>query len=45
MIAIEEIEAARERIADVAVRTSLVRLQAETDAEIWLKLETLQPIA
>jgi threonine dehydratase len=45
VIAIEEIEAARERIADVAVRTPLVRLQAETDAEIWLKLETLQPIA
>ncbi len=45
MIAIEEIEAARERIADVAVRTPLVRLQADTDAEIWLKLETLQPIA
>jgi threonine dehydratase len=45
VIAIEEIEAARERIADVAVRTPLVRLQADTDAEIWLKLETLQPIA
>ena len=45
MIAIEEIEAARERIADVAVRTPLVRLQADSDAEIWLKLETLQPIA
>jgi threonine dehydratase len=45
VIAIEEIEAARQRIADVAVRTPLVRLQAETDAEIWLKLETLQPIA
>ena len=45
MIAIEEIEAARERIADVAVRTPLVRLQADTEAEIWLKLETLQPIA
>jgi threonine dehydratase len=45
VIAIEEIEAARERIADVAVRTPLVRLQADVDAEIWLKLETLQPIA
>jgi threonine dehydratase len=45
VIAIEEIEAARERIADVAVRTPLVRLQADADAEIWLKLETLQPIA
>jgi len=45
VIAIDEIEAARERIADVAVRTPLVRLQADTEAEIWLKLETLQPIA
>jgi threonine dehydratase len=45
VIAIEEIEAARERIADVAVRTPLVRLQADGEAEIWLKLETLQPIA
>jgi threonine dehydratase len=45
VIAIEEIEAARTRIADVAVRTPLVRLQADADAEIWLKLETLQPIA
>jgi threonine dehydratase len=45
VIAIEEIEAARKRIADVAVRTPLVRLQAEADADIWLKLETLQPIA
>jgi threonine dehydratase len=60
VIAIEEIEAARDRIADVAVRTPLVRLQADTvrvappgskgrpdgtEAEIWLKLETLQPIA
>jgi threonine dehydratase len=45
VIAIEQIEAARERIADVAVRTPLVRLEADGDAEIWLKLETLQPIA
>jgi threonine dehydratase len=44
VIAIEEIEAARKRIADVAVRTPLVRLQAQAEAEIWLKLETLQPI-
>ncbi len=37
--------AARERIADVAIRTPLVRLHApESDAEIWLKLECLQPI-
>lgn len=47
MIAIDAIEAARERIADVAVRTPLVRLRDPAipgDTEIWLKLETLQPI-
>jgi threonine dehydratase len=45
VIAIEEIEAARERIAGDVVRTPLVRLHADGDAEVWLKLETLQPIA
>ena len=45
MIAIEEIEAARERIAGAALRTPLVRLPVEdTEAEIWCKLEMLQPI-
>ena len=45
MIAIEQIEAARERIAGAAVRTPLVRLPVEdAPAEIWCKLETLQPI-
>ena len=45
MIALEQIEAARDRIADVAVRTPLVRLPLDdAPAEIWLKLETLQPI-
>ncbi|HWQ23869.1 MAG TPA: pyridoxal-phosphate dependent enzyme [Gaiellaceae bacterium] len=40
-----EIEAARERIAGIAVRTPLVRLYLdEAPAEIWLKLESLQPI-
>ncbi len=44
-IAIEEIVAARERIAGAAVRTPLVRLEVEdAPAEIWCKLETLQPI-
>jgi threonine dehydratase len=33
------------RIADAAIRTPLVRLHApESEAEIWLKLECLQPI-
>jgi threonine dehydratase len=41
----EAIEAARARIADIAVRTPLVRLAVdEAPAEIHLKLETLQPI-
>ncbi|MGH9415565.1 MAG: threonine ammonia-lyase [Terriglobales bacterium] len=36
--------AARERIAGFAVRTPLVRMQAEAATEVWLKLENLQPI-
>jgi threonine dehydratase len=40
-----EVEAARIRLKDVAVRTPLVRLNADgAPAEIWLKLENLQPI-
>ena len=45
LIPLADIEAARERIADVVLRTPLVRLQVpESPAEIWLKLECLQPI-
>jgi threonine dehydratase len=45
VIELAEIEAARERIASVAVRTPLVRLQLDdAPAEIYLKLELLQPI-
>ncbi len=47
MIELREIEAARARIADVAVRTPLVRLHAAevpAGTEIYLKLEALQPI-
>jgi threonine dehydratase len=45
VIELAEIEAARARIADVAVRTPLVRLRTDdAPAEIYLKLETLQPI-
>ncbi len=45
MIALSEIEAARERIAGIAVRTPLVRLPVDgAAAEIHCKLETLQPI-
>ena len=39
-----DIEAARDRLAGLAVRTPLVRLSVESPAEIWLKLENLQPI-
>ena len=45
MIELAEIEAARARIADSVVRTPLVRLRVEdAPAEIYLKLENLQPI-
>ncbi|MGZ4172281.1 MAG: threonine ammonia-lyase [Solirubrobacteraceae bacterium] len=45
MIALEEIRAARDRVADLAVRTPLVCLHLDdAPAEIHLKLETLQPI-
>ena len=45
MIALTEIEAARERLAGSIVRTPLVRLELdEAPAEIYLKLENLQPI-
>jgi threonine dehydratase len=45
VIELAEIEAARERIAGAAVRTPLVRLPAgDAPAEIYLKLENLQPI-
>src|SRR6185295_13937321 len=40
-----DIEAARERIAGTVIRTPLVRLRVDAPAEIWLKLENLQPIA
>jgi threonine dehydratase len=45
VIELSAIQQARRRIADVAVRTPLVRLALEdSPAEIYLKLETLQPI-
>jgi threonine dehydratase len=45
VIALAAIEAARERIAGAAIRTPLVRLAVEdAPAEIYLKLENLQPI-
>ena len=45
MISLDEIQAARGRIADSALRTPLLRLPVdEAGAEIYLKLENLQPI-
>jgi threonine dehydratase len=45
MTTLAEIEAARGRIAGAAVRTPLIRLPVQdAPAEIYLKLETLQPV-
>ena len=44
MIPLDEIRAARERIAGRVLRTPLVRLEADGGGEIYLKLENLQPI-
>src|SRR5438067_8832479 len=44
-VSVEAVRAARERIAGTVVRTPLVRLNVEdAPAEIYLKLENLQPI-
>jgi threonine dehydratase len=43
-IALPEFQAARARIDGTAMRTPLVRLQVDAPCEIYLKLETLQPI-
>lgn len=44
-ITLEEVYQARERIEGAAIRTPLVRLNVDrADTEIYLKLETLQPI-
>lgn len=44
-IALPEVQAAQRRLAGVALRTPLVRLNVEdAPAEIWLKLESLQPV-
>jgi threonine dehydratase len=44
VIAVEEIRRARDVLEGTAVRTPLVRLDVDADAEIWLKLEVLQPV-
>src|SRR3954451_10495145 len=44
-IQLDDITAARKRIANTIVRTPLIRLElGSTGPEIWLKLENLQPI-
>jgi threonine dehydratase len=45
-VTLEDIRAARERIAGVITRTPLIRLlhAVEGAPEVWLKLESLQPI-
>ncbi len=44
MIPFDEILRARRTLRGIAVRTPLVRLDVDSDAEIFLKLETLQPV-
>jgi threonine dehydratase len=43
-LSIDDVRAARDRIAESIVRTPLVRLNVGAPGEIYLKLETLQPI-
>lgn len=43
-LTIDEIRAARDRIAETVTRTPLLRLQVDAPAAIYLKLENLQPI-
>jgi threonine dehydratase len=44
LIRVEEIRRAREVLEGTAIRTPLVRLDVDSDTEIWLKLEVLQPV-
>jgi threonine dehydratase len=44
VIAVEEIGRARAVLEGTAIRTPLVRLDVDSDTEIWLKLELLQPV-
>ena len=44
-VSLDDVRAARERIAGAAVRTPLIRLNVDdAPAEVYLKLENLQPI-
>ncbi len=44
LITLEQVEEARRNIAGVALRTPLVRCNTDASAEVYLKLENLQPI-
>jgi threonine dehydratase len=44
VIGFAEIARAREVLDGIAIRTPLIRLDVDSDAEIWLKLELLQPV-
>jgi threonine dehydratase len=44
LIRVDEIRRAREVLEGTAIRTPLVRLDVDSDTEIWLKLELLQPV-
>jgi threonine dehydratase len=43
-LTIDDVRAARDRIASTVQRTPLIRLNVDTPNEIYLKLESLQPI-
>jgi threonine dehydratase len=43
-ITLEDVEAARERLAGVLPRTPMIRLETDGGAELLLKLECLQPV-
>ena len=43
-VSLDAAREARERTREIAVRTPLVRFDYDTEAEIYLKLELLQPI-
>jgi threonine dehydratase len=44
LIRVDEIRRARDVLEGTAIRTPLVRLDVDSDTEIWLKLELLQPV-
>src|ERR1700722_1985500 len=41
---LQSAQRARERIRGIAIRTPLIRLNCESEGEVFLKLESLQPI-